>query len=433
MEANTFPRFKGPVVTKTDTNKPHKLAKAFAILLFTLIGAFGGYQLARMIDETTTTGAIETILIAGLFIVVLALAYLLHIIAHEAGHLVMGVATGYRFISFRIGSIMVMKEQGRLRLRRFSLAGTGGQCLLSPPDLVDGRVPYVLYNLGGVLANLTLAILCGIIAVVARFIAVSHVGESAPLWITPSGAVALFCTFSTIVGLALALMNGIPLSLSGVDNDGRNIVSASKSPEALRAFWIIMKSGEELARGSRLKDMPAAWFAPPSSPEALTNPLIASVAVLSCQRLLDEGNIAEAAQSIRTLLDANSGMLGIHRALLSIDLAFCEMMEGTRPENPEPFDKETQRIAKAMRTNPSLLRARYAAALLVDHNPDEARALREKFDRVAANYPYPADLASERELMARVDETAAARQKPANDKAGETDVNLLKEASYDGA
>ena len=228
-------------------------------------------------------------------------------------------------------------------------------------------------------------------------------------------------------------MNGIPLSLSGVDNDGRNIVSASKSPEALRAFWIIMKSGEELARGSRLKDMPAAWFAPPSSPEALTNPLIASVAVLSCQRLLDEGNIPEAAQSIRTHLNTSTGTLGIHRALLNIDLAFCEMMEGTRPESPEPFDKETLRIAKAMHTNPSLLRARYATALLVDHNPDEARVLREKFDRVAANYPYSADLASERELMARVDETAAARQKPVNNKVGETDTNLLKEASYDGA
>ncbi|BAK43661.1 M50 family metallopeptidase [Eggerthella sp. YY7918] len=397
-------------MTKTNTTKSSKLTKALVILLFALIGAFIGYQAARMANKIGSTDMLETVLLVGLFIVAIAFAYLLQIIAHEAGHLVMGLATGYRFVSFRIGSFMLLKDEGRLRLRRFSLAGTGGQCLLGPPDLVDGRVPYVLYNLGGVLANLALAILCGIAAVVLRSEALTQVGNSAPLWITPAGVVALFCTLAAAIGLALALMNGIPLSIGGVDNDGRNIVSASKSPEALRAFWIIVKVSEQQARGIRAKDMPASWFAPPSSLDALKNPVIASVAVIASQRLLDQGNITEAAQSIRALLEAETGMLGIHRALLQIDLAFCELMEGTRPANPEPFDKETQQIAKAMRTNPALLRAHYATALLADHNPEEARALREKFDRAAARYPYPADIASERELMAQVDKVAATQQ-----------------------
>lgn len=391
------------MATSTKPKISNKLLKAVAIVPLALVGAFAGYQLARMIDEAGTSSVLETVLVAGLFVVVIAIVYLLHIVVHEAGHLVMGLATGYRFVSFRIGSFMLVKDEGRLRLRRFSLAGTGGQCLLGPPDLVNGRVPYVLYNLGGVLANLALAVLCGIAAAVLHAEALNQVGNSAPLWVTPTGAVALFCALAAAIGVALALMNGIPLSIGGVNNDGRNIVSASESPEALHAFWIIVKTSEELARGTRIKDMPDDWFAPPSSPEALANPLIASVAVAASQRLLDEGKPNEAAQAIRTLLDSDSGMLGVHRALLQIDLAFCELVTGTRPANPEPFDKETQRVAKAMRDNPSLLRARYATALLADHNPEEARALREKFDRVVARYPYPADIESERELMAQVD------------------------------
>ena len=33
---------------------------------------------------------------------------------HEGGHLAAGLATGYGFVSFRIGSIMLLKKDGRL-------------------------------------------------------------------------------------------------------------------------------------------------------------------------------------------------------------------------------------------------------------------------------------------------------------------------------
>ena len=55
-----------------------------------------------------------------------ALALFGQLILHEGGHLVCGLATGYRFVSFRIGSWMLQREHGKLRVRKFTLAGTGG-------------------------------------------------------------------------------------------------------------------------------------------------------------------------------------------------------------------------------------------------------------------------------------------------------------------
>lgn len=377
------------------TKNMHK--KALLIIPFALFGAFAGYNLGRALDETGGSGdALETAVLLALIVAAVVFAFLLHVIVHEAGHLVMGLATGYRFRSFRVGTVMLVKDDEGLRLRRFSLAGTGGQCLLGPPVMNEGRIPYILYNLGGVLANALLAALCAIAALAL------------------SGIASSLFAIAAAIGVAGALMNGVPLSIGGVDNDGRNIVSASESPEALRAFWIIMKAGEEMACGVRVKDMPASWFEPPSSPAARANPLIASVAVMGCQRLLDEGRIAEARRCIGELLDAETGMLGIHRMQLRNDLVFCELMEGERVQSPEPFDKETQRLAKTMRSSPSVLRTSYARALLVNHDGDEARAVREKFDRIAARYPYPADVESERELMDRVDERTGAAHGPAS-------------------
>ena len=47
------------------------------------------------------------------------LAILVQITLHEGGHLVCGLRSGYRFCSFRVVSLMLMKaDNGRLRLRR---------------------------------------------------------------------------------------------------------------------------------------------------------------------------------------------------------------------------------------------------------------------------------------------------------------------------
>ncbi|MFR1327763.1 MAG: hypothetical protein ACLSCE_16590 [Bacteroides cellulosilyticus] len=54
------------------------------------------------------------------------------------------------------------KEGGKFRFKRFSISGTGGQCLLSPPDKPYEQMPYFWYNAGGVLMNL----LPGIIALI---------------------------------------------------------------------------------------------------------------------------------------------------------------------------------------------------------------------------------------------------------------------------
>ncbi|MDE5736021.1 MAG: hypothetical protein K2H65_02955, partial [Bacteroidales bacterium] len=67
-------------------------------------------------------------------IAVFLLSLLLLVTLHEAGHLAFGLMSGYRFVSFRIFNLTFIKLDGRLRVKRFSVAGTGGQCLLPPPD-----------------------------------------------------------------------------------------------------------------------------------------------------------------------------------------------------------------------------------------------------------------------------------------------------------
>lgn len=378
------------MAVKRSRQKRQALSKALVVVLLMAAGAVGGFFVGYSMDAGGASGdPLGTVVWLAAIVVLMAVACLVQIVVHEAGHLVLGLATGYRFRSFRVGGFMLVEQDGRLRLKRLSIQGTGGQCLMGPPDLVDGRIPYRLYNLGGALAN-------ALVALVAAALAFA----------LPQGLAAIFFAFLAFIGLLFALTNGLPLTVGGVNNDGKNLRSASESPDALRAFWAILKVGEAQAEDVRVKDMPADWFAVPDDLERLRNPLVASVAVLACNRLLDEGRAPEAAGAIRDLLERETGMLGLHRSLLKVDLAYCELIgENRAAEVERALDADARKLMKAMKSFPAVMRTRFAQALLADRDEEAARRIREEFDRMAARYPYPSEIEGERELM----DAAAAR------------------------
>ena len=326
----------------------------------------------------------------------LAAAFLLALLAqitlHEGGHLVCGLRSGYRFCSFRVGSLMWMRtEDGHLRLRRLRLAGTGGQCLMAPPDMVGGRLPVTLYNFGGALANLLTA---------ALSLALYGPARRVPL-------LAAFLLFLAVIGGFTAAMNGIPLRLGNIDNDGRNALSLGHDPAALRAFWVQMKVAEAQARGLRLREMPEDWFSMPGD-EALQNAMTAAQGVLVCNRLVDEGRLAEADRAIAHLLAGSRGLPGLYRGLLVCDRVTVELLGEARPAVLADFLTQGQvKFMGQMKRFPSVLRTRYLHALLAERDPAKAAAIRARFETVAGTYPYPADIASERELMALGDARAA--------------------------
>lgn len=58
--------------------------------------------------------------------------------------------------SWAVSGLLLAKNDVDIELMD-TLAGTGGQCLMSPPEYNGGSYPYVWYNLGGVLVNFLLA------------------------------------------------------------------------------------------------------------------------------------------------------------------------------------------------------------------------------------------------------------------------------------
>lgn len=266
-------------------------------VVYMLLGAACGIFDLMYMDTAgqSEKGLFSEIIPLALMLIGIYAAMLIQLIIHEAGHLIFGLMTGYRFSSFRIANLMWVKLDGRIQCRKLHIAGTGGQCLMIPPDLKDGKMPVMLYNFGGAIINLATAVLC---------VGLSFLCSARSLGWT------ILMIFA-VIGLAFALINGLPIKMGSVNNDGRNALELSHSEEATRAFWIQMKVNEQIAKGLRLKDMPDEWFKVPSD-ELMKNGIVATTGVLVCNRLMDQQRFDEADMLMKRLLAQQNGIIGLY-------------------------------------------------------------------------------------------------------------------------
>ena len=178
------------------------------LLAGALIGLLIGGLIVVLFTDTTwseyiakyySIGISEGLAVFLVAVTSMIVSFLVLVPIHELGHLVCGLMTGYRFVSFRIFNYTIIRIDGRLRIKKFAVAGTGGQCLLTPPDLPLDRIPTGWYNLGGVLANIIM------LAIALPFFLL-------PLNPFVAEALGVFVAVDAI----MILLNGIPMMANGV-------------------------------------------------------------------------------------------------------------------------------------------------------------------------------------------------------------------------
>lgn len=210
------------------------------------------------------------------FLLVYYAAMLLHTVIHEGGHMIFGLLTGYRFLSFRVLSFTIVKKDGKLIRKKLKVAGTLGQCLMYPPEWKDNEAyPYVWYNLGGGLLNLIFCVL------------------SVPLFFLHSPLVAWIAGIFVLVGVLFGFSNLIPMSIV-LPNDGKNCLLCRKDRENQKAFYAQLKMNAMLSDGTLLNDISEELFCVGEG--KMMNPLTAFPRLMKVYRhwVLGEEEQAEA-------------------------------------------------------------------------------------------------------------------------------------------
>lgn len=216
---------------------------------------------------------------------------LLHTIIHEAGHLVFGLLSGYRFLSFRIFSFTIVKKDDKIAVKKLKVPGTMGQCLMYPPEWQDDQpYPYVLFNLGG-----------GVLNIISSILVI-------PLFFTGSVLWAWIAGVFIFSGVILAVTNLVPMTI-GIPNDGKNCLDCKKLKEAQKGFYLQLKINADMSDGAELKDFPVELFE--VQEEQQGKKISALIAYLYLQKYywyLSQGRDEEA-ETVLAFMEQNRGKM----------------------------------------------------------------------------------------------------------------------------
>lgn len=376
--------------------------KALVFILTFILGICCVLFIVPLVDlfiETFDNRPIGRLLLGLLVFALIVISIIINTILHEAGHLVCGLISKYKFSSFRIFSLCFVKTEGKVKVKKFSVPGTMGQCLMLPPSQNEnGDFPYKLYNFGGALFNLITALICGVLII---------------FFYSNAFALAILGIILTFA-LILAINNGIPLRTALIQNDGQNIKDIAKSKEALTAFYHQLVIAEAQSRNEKISEMPSEWFEIPDG-EALNNPLVSTIAVLKSSRLMEEGDFYNAHILMREILAKAPTLLGIYKNLLPLEVIYLDAVHGwDNTESIKARFKKQEKFAKAMQKNISVQRILYTVTLLCYGDEKKADKHLDLFEKFAKKFPYPQELEQERKLIGIAREAYNSRNQTIN-------------------
>lgn len=332
-----------------------------------IIALFTDLSLNTFFEKLQKIELLELIGVMLYSLIAFALSFALQIILHEGGHLVCGLLTGYRFVSFRIFNWVFIKEKGKLRIKHFSIAGTGGQCLLTPPDKPLKEIPVILYNLGGVAANLLTATLALVILLTTE---------------TLSYPLELFLIFMCIIGFFLGILNGIPFKMKSISNDATNLCLLLKDETSKQTLVYLLHMNALAQKGMRPKEMPKKYFLLPEKID-YKNSLQINHCMMVAGRMMDEKRWEECRLFLEDLMAHKDDILALFAKETACELLYLSLQTGNEERAKELYTDELslyiQQHAKGMSSKQRVL---CALALYLEKDQIKAQKI---YDDLVSN------------------------------------------------
>ena len=357
------------------------------LIVIICVAFFTDIPLAELYDKLSGIGILSIIIscigsIAALFIAIFA-----QILLHEAGHLIMGLLAKFKFVSFRVANLTLLKENGKYKIKKFFIAGTGGQCLLSPPSETPSQSAVSWYLAGGSLINIVTAIICFIL----------WLKVDMPFFFN------LLTMYMWVIGLLFALLNGLPLRIGGITNDGYNIVLMRKDASCKQELMSQLYINAANQQGIRPRDMPDAWFAYQNITD-YKNVFLVTSQLTYASRLIDKKEYEAAYTILNEMHNHSNDIIKLLNHEIDCELLFLELhyrKDNTRANNlyTDELKKYVEQAAKTMSSKQRIL---CSMAYYVDNNHDTAIDIYNKVLSNKQNYLMLGEVEYDLDLMKEV-------------------------------
>ncbi len=270
-----------------------RLYSASVWVVIILVAAVVGVSLGVWSSSEANTSGFNIISWSALLFMLLWLV--LATFLHELGHLLMGYATGYKFVFFKLFGVIFYKHGGKWTTMRDKANGAIGQCLMQPDFPYGDKMPYVLYNIGGVLMNIVCA------AILVAFVFIYSAND--------------FAVTGIIVNGIFFLINAIPAR--SLQNDGYNVLEISRGAVCKKAYYTELKTTAAMLEGKTFSDMAEEMF--DFDTDGVKYPAVCSALYISYCYLVSSGKQERADGMIEALYAKKDDMPLSHANTFSVE------------------------------------------------------------------------------------------------------------------
>lgn len=255
---------------------------------------------------------------------------------------------------------------------------------MAPPDLVDGKFPYVPVLLGGVFTSFVMLV---------AFIILLFVAGGSSIW-------AAIAWLGIIANLETVILNGIPYQLAPAGNLAACAIELKKDSTKMPEYWVLLKHSEWMADERPLTEFPEEWREILRASNFLQSACDVMVSVVELVDRMKNGRYKEAVGLITAVLYRNKGISEFQRASLTYDLIYCELMTENRRERIATLRHPNLLwLIQKVKKEPFVLRTEYAYTLLYENDLRKAEEYKRTFEKVAKRYPYELIIEEERLFM----------------------------------
>lgn len=244
----------------------------------------------------------------GVFMFIFTFFMLVQTVIHELGHLVFGLIYGYSFVSFSLFFITLIKKEGKLRFTKFNHSNIAGQCLMKPKAKNMPLFNTMMYNLGGGMLNI-------IFSLIFILISLNKV----------TGYNLLLIRLFYGAGLTMAIMNLVPLKVSGIPNDGYNSLMLNRDSNSLKALNDSLIIYSKIVAGSLYSEIPKEYLYLYNDYD-YNNPLLTMILIYKINYFLEIEDYSKAYSLMNDALEGYPDMLSTYYKIIERDKLFFDIL-----------------------------------------------------------------------------------------------------------
>jgi len=353
------------------------------IVVIPIIAIIDGESIWTVAKTIFGKFSLQDVLEIAWMLVAVLIAFILNVVLHEGGHLVAGLLTGYRFVSFRFLNWTIIRRNGRLQWGNYELAGTGGQCLMAPPDRPVDQIDTRWYNAGGVLANLLIVVISALLLWAFDL----------PRWLDELLVIMI------ILGLLIGVGNGIPLKMGGVATDGLNLLQLEKDIPGKQCFCNILEVNARSQEGVPYDEMPEHIFALPQ-PIDWVNSMHVGAALMAATRMAAVHQWEEAYRLLTEAHDHSDEYMELYRLEVENMMTQVCIAMGRDDEARQHYsDKVAKHVERHASTQSDKQLTKMAVTLALENDRPKAEAMLHELETGRDKYIHQGDVALSLDLM----------------------------------